>query len=74
MWLVIWGTTVLLWTLNMTTAIRVNPNIGTIIRKKNVMINAATSLFSTNIPYMEHHFRELILAQRGLIFEITNAF
>ena len=28
---------------------------------------------STNIPYMEHHFHELILAQWGLIFGIINA-
>ena len=35
----------------------------------NCMIN----LFSTNIPYMEHHFHELILAQWGLIFGIINA-
>ena len=31
------------------------------------------NLFSTNIPYMEHHFHELILAQWGLIFGIINA-
>ena len=31
------------------------------------------NLFSTNIPYMEHHFYELILAQWGLIFGIINA-
>ena len=31
------------------------------------------NLFSTNIPYMEHHFHELILALRGLIFGIINA-
>ena len=29
--------------------------------------------FSTNIPYIEHHFHELILAQWGLIFGIINA-
>ena len=31
------------------------------------------NLFSTNIPYMEHHIHELILAQCGLIFGIINA-
>ena len=31
------------------------------------------NLFSTNIPYMEHHFHELILAQCSLIFAIINA-
>ena len=31
------------------------------------------NLFSTNIPYMEHHFHELIMAQWGLIFGIINA-
>ena len=31
------------------------------------------NLFSTNIPYMEHHFHKLILAQWGLIFAIINA-
>ena len=31
------------------------------------------NLFSTNIPYMEHHFHEPILAQWCIIFGIINA-
>ena len=31
------------------------------------------NLFSTNIPYMEHHFHKLILAQWGLIVAIINS-
>ena len=45
-------------------------------RAKRELIKPLTliiNLFSTNIPYMEHHFHELILAQWGLIFGIINA-
>ena len=31
------------------------------------------NLFSTNIPYMEHHFHELTIAQWFIIFGIINA-
>ena len=37
------------------------------------MRSNALNLFSTHIPYMEHHFHELILAQWGLIFGIIKA-
>ena len=54
------------------------PNQGHLyhsMRSSRAQFKYALNLFSTNIPYMEHHFHELTLAQwcRPIFFRIINA-
>ena len=49
-----------------------NKHISTVAARGQSKL-AFLNLFSTNIPYMEHHFHELTLAQWCIIFGIINA-